>query len=179
MGEQELAIGDQITEAENEDGITPGVESRTDFVKAFKAHMLAEAFLAADIDGDFVLSLDEMRVLAGDDSVQVQTRSSVPGIDQIPVKEIVTGLYALPTAHLYNVLLKPGYSRQQRRGRPDQAASTLVLHACLHLALHSGRGISGHHCGGNDKREQSMRVCARHEARPARAARSRLQPLKL
>merc|ERR1711937_90624 len=54
-----------------------GVESRVDFVKAFKAHMLAEAFLAADIDGDFVLSLDEMRVLAGDDSVQVQTRSSL------------------------------------------------------------------------------------------------------
>jgi len=131
--EQELAIGDQITEAENEDGITPGVESRVDFVKAFKAHMLAEAFLAADIDGDFVLSLDEMRVLAGDDSVQVQTRSSVPGIDQIPVKEIVTGLYALPTAHLYNVLLPAIHGNNVVVGLTKQRRRLFFTLACIWL----------------------------------------------
>jgi len=131
--EQELAIGDEITEAENEDGIIPGVESRVDFVKAFKAHMLAEAFLAADIDGDFVLSLDEMRVLTGDDSVQVQTRSSVPGIDQIPVREIVTGLYALPTAHLYNVLLPAFHGNNAVIGLSKQRRRFFFFIACIWL----------------------------------------------
>jgi len=105
--EHELRIDGELTEKENIAGIPAGDVSRADFVDGFKAHMLAEAFLGADSDGDFVISVDEMRAIAGQHNAALVSTTDKTGnswLEQLDTKEVAVALSALPTAHLYEVL---------------------------------------------------------------------------
>jgi len=105
--EHELRIDEELTEKENIAGLPAGNVSRDDFVDGFKAHMLAEAFLAADSNGDFVISVDEMKAIAGENAGLVSITTDKTGnswLEQLDTKEVAVALSALPTAHIYEVL---------------------------------------------------------------------------
>lgn len=106
--EHELSIDGDLTDQENMAGLPAGIVTRADFVDGFKAHMLAEAFLGADSNGDFVISVDEMRAIAGEnDAALVSTTTDKTGnswLEQLDTKQVAVALSALPTAHLYEVL---------------------------------------------------------------------------
>lgn len=120
--EHELHIDTEITEQDNMSGVPPGSVSRADFVDGFKSHMLAEAFLAADFDGDFVISLPEMEAIAGQTKAAAAAQSLVaagkntPWLEHFNMKEIIPALAALPTAHLYDILFPVVHGNQEVLG---------------------------------------------------------------
>jgi len=107
--EHELHIDNEITEEENMSALPQGDVSRADFVDAFKAQMLAEAFLAADYNGDFVISQQEMEAIAvnGVNTLSASAAETTGSgwMDLLTLnKEALPALAALPTSHLYSVL---------------------------------------------------------------------------
>jgi len=138
--EHELRIDSEITEAENMSGVPPGSVSRAAFVDGFKAQMLAEAFLAADFDGDFVISLAEMEAVAGEPEASTALTAAAGGqqasmswLEQIDMKEIVPVLAALPTAHLYEVLFPVVHGNRAVLGLDSQRRRIFWFFVCIWL----------------------------------------------
>jgi len=134
--EHELHIDTEITEEDNMSGVPPGSVSRADFVDGFKAHMLAEAFLAADFDGDFVISLAEMEAIAGKATESLMAAGqNTPWLEQINMKEIVPALAALPTAQLYEILLPVVHGNQAVLGLNNRTVRRRLFFtlACIWL----------------------------------------------
>jgi len=137
--EHELDIDTEISEDENMSGVPPGSVSRANFVDGFKSQMLAEAFLAADFDGDFVISLAEMEAVAGEpqaiESAQalVAEGRSTPWLEQIDMSEIVPALAALPTAHLYEVLFPVLHGNREVLALNSQRRRLFFFFVCIWL----------------------------------------------
>jgi len=136
--EHELNIDGEISEKENMLGIPAGTVSRADFVDGFKAQMLAEAFLAADLDGDFVISLNEMEAIAGgnDAALVSSTTDDKTGnswLEQLDVKELAAALAALPTAHLYSVLFPKVHGNNSILGIDGHRRRLFWFLACVWL----------------------------------------------
>lgn len=147
--EHELHIDAEITEEENMSGVPPGTVSKTDFVDGFKAHMLAEAFLAADLDGNFVISLTEMEAIAGNPEAQAAAQSlmaagqNTPWLEQIDMSEIIPLLAALPTAHLYDVLLPVVHGNQAVLGLDSKRRRLFFFFVCIWLCTAAVAAVAG------------------------------------
>jgi len=110
--EQEIHIKDEVTEQENMGGLPNGAVSKSDFVDQFKVEMLAEAFMAADVNGDFVLSRKEMEAIVnsnvgqiGSDHSDLTATTGDSWLEKIDMDSVIPMMATMPNAHLYQTLL--------------------------------------------------------------------------
>lgn len=142
--EKDIHINREVSEQENLDGLPKGAISRADFVDKFKVEMLAEAFMAADVNGDFVVGLEEMEAIvndnvaelyeshqAGDKALTATTGNS--WLEQIDMDSVVPMLAVMPNAHLWHVLRSAVNGNQVVLGLNSQRRRLWWFFVCIWL----------------------------------------------